>query len=216
MYTVWLRCNCLAGKCVFGVFLLLDMRRHYPNPSQTPNDQKLRELILFVSERSEGDASFGSVKLNKLLFYADFLAYLEFGRAITWQKYQKLENGPCPRRMLPILHDLENDQDIAVVDRKYHGYTQKRTVALREPDLSMFSADEIGLVTQLIDEFWGKNAAQISDASHDFVGWRLANIGEDIPYEAALAKFADQASAPKLSSRFKKELLKRDDELRTH
>ena len=192
------------------------MTRQHLNPSRLPNDKKFRELILFISARSEGDASFGSVKLNKLLFYADFLAYIQFGKAITWQKYQKLDNGPCPRRMVPILRQLENDKDIVQADRNYHGYTQKRIVAMREPDLSGFSAAEIDLVTQVIDEFWGKNAAQISDASHEFIGWKLADTGEDIPYEAALAKFADQAQKPKITDRFKKQLLKRDSELRAH
>lgn len=191
------------------------MARQYINPSREPNDRKFRELILFISERSEGDAPFGSVKLNKLLFYADFLAYRTFGRAITWQKYQKLDQGPCPRRMLPILRELKNDQDVGLAERDFHGFTQKRTVALREPDLSVFSADEIGLVTELIDEFWGKTAAQISDASHEFIGWQLAELGEDIPYEVALVKFGDQKPNPKISDKLKKQLLKLDKELRT-
>ncbi len=180
-----------------------------------PNDKKFRELILFISERSEGDAPFGSVKLNKLLFYADFLAYLKFGKAITWQKYQKLDQGPCPRRMVPVLRELEEDEEIVQVDRNYHGYTQKRVIALREPDLSVFSADEIALVTQILDEFKGMNAKQVSDTSHDFIGWQLAELGEDIPYEVALVKFGDQKPNPKISNKLKKQLLKLDKELRT-
>ena len=37
------------------------------------NDAKLRELVLYICYLSEGDNSFGKVKLNKILFYADFL-----------------------------------------------------------------------------------------------------------------------------------------------
>ena len=36
------------------------------------NERKFRELILNISEQSEGDSTFGAVKLNKLLFYIDF------------------------------------------------------------------------------------------------------------------------------------------------
>jgi hypothetical protein len=43
--------------------------------NQHPDDEKLRELILYVSTLSKDDDNFGATKLNKLLFYADFLAY---------------------------------------------------------------------------------------------------------------------------------------------
>jgi hypothetical protein len=57
---------------------------------------------LLIATRSEGDEPFGAVKLNKLLFYADFFAYVKFGECITGQEYQKLAQGPAPRRMLPV------------------------------------------------------------------------------------------------------------------
>ena len=41
-----------------------------------PNDEKLRELIVYISDRCETDETFGAVKLNKILFLADFNAHL--------------------------------------------------------------------------------------------------------------------------------------------
>ncbi len=67
-----------------------------------PDDIKLRELVLYLATLSEGDATFGKVKLNKLLFYADFNAYLKFGKPITGHEYQKNSrmdqphDGCCP------------------------------------------------------------------------------------------------------------------------
>jgi hypothetical protein len=40
-----------------------------------PKDRKLAELILFISERSEGDPRFGEEKLKRILFNADFSAF---------------------------------------------------------------------------------------------------------------------------------------------
>jgi hypothetical protein len=60
-----------------------------------PDREKLRELILHVARRSEGDIAFGVTKLNKLLFFIDFLACLRFGKPITGEEYQKLDNGPA-------------------------------------------------------------------------------------------------------------------------
>ncbi len=38
----------------------------------------------------------------------------------------------------------------------------------------------------MVDQFQNMNAKQISNESHKFIGWELADEGEDIPYEVAL------------------------------
>lgn len=151
-----------------------------------PGDEKLRELVLYVAERSEGDPAFGAVKLNKLLFYADFAAYLYLGDSITGQDYQKLEHGPAPRRLVPVMAAMEAHNEVAVRDSEYYGRNQRRPFALREPNLDLFTAREIDLVNRILDQFRGMNASRISEDSHRFVGWKLAEQGETIPYEVAL------------------------------
>ncbi|NOY30424.1 MAG: SocA family protein, partial [Planctomycetes bacterium] len=143
--------------------------------------------------RSEGDGPFGATKLNKLLFFSDFLAYRKFGKSITGHPYQKLNKGPAPRALVPIREQLEAEEAIALAERDYHGYPQKRVLALREADLSRFSSDEIALVTALIEEYWGRTATQLSDLSHEFRGWQLAEYGEDIPYELMLVEFKKES-----------------------
>lgn len=151
-----------------------------------PQDRKLAELILFISERSEGDVRFGAVKLNKLLFYSDFLAYLHHGSSVTGQEYQKLHNGPAPRRLMPVRNALIAAGLLAVREAEYHSRNQDRTFALREADLTGFTAEEIALVTDIIAANWDRNAAEISHLSHQFHGWEDVGIGETIPYEIAL------------------------------
>src|SRR2546430_4752145 len=112
-------------------------------------DQKLAELILYIATLSEGDPRFGAVKLNKLLFFADFQAYLRFGKPITGQEYQKLEFGPAPRRLPPVLEELKRAGDVAVRVHDYYGHNQQRVFALREADLSLFTAAEVDLVCRL-------------------------------------------------------------------
>lgn len=153
---------------------------------QQPDDDKLRQLILYICERSEGDPGFGAVKLNKLLFLADFLAYLRYGQAVTGQEYQALRQGPAPRRMLPIMREMHEAGEIAVRERDFYGRRQRRAFALKEPDLSRFSAQEIDLVDRILHDWWGANAAQVSERSHQFVGWQLAGEGEVIPYNVTL------------------------------
>jgi hypothetical protein len=152
----------------------------------TRTDGKLRELILHICIRSEDDEAFGAVKLNKLLFFSDFLAYLRLGKAITEQDYQKLDHGPAPRRMLPIIRQMEQRGAIRQRPNEFYGMEQTRTIALEKPDLSKFTAEEIAFVDTVLAHFRGKTAKQVSDESHQFLGWELAEQGETIPYPVAL------------------------------
>lgn len=154
--------------------------------ARVPDDAKFRELILLIAEQSERDHSFGATKLNKLLFYADFVAFLTLGQAITWHRYQKLNNGPAPRVLIPITERMKAEGEIAVSERTYYGMKQKRTIALREPNLNVFSGPEVALVMKIIEDSWGKSAREMTQLSHAFIGWQLAGEGEDIPYEVAL------------------------------
>ncbi len=147
---------------------------------------KLRELVLHISRQSEGDPCFGAVKLNKILFYADFLAYRHFGRPITGAEYQKLDHGPAPCQLKPLRDRMKREGALAIRKQEYGAYTQHRTLALREPILDKFSANEIALVDKVIQDLWGQNASDVSDRSHGFIGWQLAKLGEMIPYSVAL------------------------------
>jgi hypothetical protein len=146
----------------------------------------LRELILHLSLGSQADESFGLVKLNKLLFFCDFSAYRKFGRSITGQQYLAQEWGPCPRRMKPVSDAMQNSGQLAIQKRAYYGHEQRRPVALREADLSGFAAEEIALSDEWVQRLWGTGGRQISDVSHGFIGWEIAEIGDPIPYSMAL------------------------------
>lgn len=152
----------------------------------TPNNAKLRELILYICRCSEGDAKFGATKLNKLLFYSDFLAYRQLGQAVTSHPYKRMRNGPVPRAIGSFLKGMQKAGEIARSEHNYFGKRQIRAFALRDADLSQFSAQEIALVDAILRECWGTNATQISNLSHKFLGWKFAADGETIPYETAL------------------------------
>lgn len=150
------------------------------------NTTKLRELILYLALESEGDEHFGAIKLNKLLFNIDFEAYRRFGKAVTGQEYQALPFGPAPRAVVPTLDSMKEKGEIVIREESLYGYTQKRPLALRQPDIRLFSQEEIALIAHVLSRFWDMSATQISDLSHEFLGWSLAEEGETIPYGIAL------------------------------
>ncbi|HKI05938.1 MAG TPA: Panacea domain-containing protein [Thermoanaerobaculia bacterium] len=149
------------------------------------SDRKFRELILFVAQESENDENCGATKLNKILFYADFEAYRKLGQPISGQKYQKLERGPAPKGAVPVISEMEKAGLCKWEDREYFGLPLKKLIPRRDSDLSVFAPEELDIARAVINELWDLNAAEVSDLSHDFVGWQAASLGEEIPYETA-------------------------------
>lgn len=150
-------------------------------------EKKLAELMLYIALKCETHSLFGAVKLNKILFFSDFAAYARYGKAITGADYRRLELGPAPKRLVPVREKLEADKAAFLrTTPTYDGLEQKRLIALREPDLSLFSAAEIAIVDSVISDLCHQSANEVSDKSHEHPGWALAADGESIPYEAAL------------------------------
>jgi hypothetical protein len=149
------------------------------------SDERFRELLLYVCEKCATDPKFGSTKLNKILYFSDFLAFARFGEPITGFEYQREKNGPVPKRMLPVRAEMVKAGDLAVQPiRLMSGRIQHRSVNLREPRLNVFTPSHIALVDSIIETFWGFNADEVSDFSHQMVGWKIADEGESIPYES--------------------------------
>jgi hypothetical protein len=145
-------------------------------------DRKFRELLLYLARKTEGDPRCSRTKIYKILFYADFLAFQKLGHSISEQNYQRLPNGPAPKRALPILERMQSEGLCVWAERDFYGRTQQKLVALREPDLSLFTGDEIAIVDEVIAKLWPYTASDVSELSHRFIGWQLARDGEDIPY----------------------------------
>jgi len=147
------------------------------------DEQKLAELILYISERCANDPTFGSVKLNKILYFSDFIFYAYHDKGITGVEYQKLPAGPAPRRLVPVREEMVKENALAIQDVPLKsGRTQKRTVNLRKPKLTLFSGEEIAMVDSVIESLRDVDAESASAMSHEMVGWLVARDGETIPY----------------------------------
>jgi uncharacterized phage-associated protein len=150
------------------------------------NTNKLRELILFVADRC-AEEQVGDIYLSKVLFFSDAFALQHLGEPITGARYQKLPLGPAARALVPLRNEMIENGDVAV---EMIG-KRRVTRALRKPDTSRFSEDEIKLVERVMDLFRGYSATVVSDASHDLSpGWNLVEIGEDIPLQSQLISTA--------------------------
>lgn len=169
-----------------------------PNANDPPAEQvKLRELILHVCLASETDPHFRFVKLNKLLFFADFGFFRLHARPITGAEYQKLPFGPAPRAMLSLLDAMVAQGDLYAVEREHFGRRQKKYFARRQPDFSAFACEEIAFTDDVIRALWNDNATELSAIASEFLGWKFAEPGEIIPYGTALLDDRELTEAEK-------------------
>lgn len=147
---------------------------------------RFKELIVLISELCANDPTYGSVKLNKILYFSDFMAYRVLGEPITGARYFKLPEGPAPRQMLAARQELQREGRLEIKQRPYFNGVQKRPVIVGEgPKAKAFEEREIAIVKSLVEYFWGKSAREVSDFSHLQPGWILAEDRADIPYETA-------------------------------
>lgn len=147
-------------------------------------EDRLRELILYIATRCQDDPKFGATKLNKILWWADFLAFGQRGKPITGVEYMRLPQGPAPRRFVPVRNAMQESGELAIaVVQTRGGYEQKRPVALRSAKLDLFSADDIAIVDSVIRVLRRKTARGVSRQSHG-KAWEIAGDMESIPYEA--------------------------------
>lgn len=151
------------------------------------NRDKFKALVHYICWKCEDPSKLGAVKLNKVLWFTDTVAFTQHGAPVTGARYTKQMRGPVPKAILPVLRDLEAEGKVDIRDVEYHGYAKKEFVAREEPDFDGLTEDEVALVDRAIEFVCDRNtASSISELTHDSV-WKLARMGDEIPYSAVLA-----------------------------
>ena len=155
--------------------------------ASSESDQKLAELILYISSLSESDPYCGATKLNKLLYFADAVSFADYGEPITGAQYMKEAYGPIPVRLVPVRERLQEAGDIAIQRRRFSQGEMVRIVALRDASLNeLFKPRDIAVVDRIVQSLRHKDAKSLSDFTHARKPWQLARLGEIIPYSAIL------------------------------
>jgi hypothetical protein len=151
---------------------------------------RLRQLILYVSLRCEKAERFGRIKLNKIIWRADFEAYAQRKLPVTGRMYQKLEYGPAAKEILPLLTEMQKIGQIEYIetdfgeDRSGEPIIEQRPIAKIPPNLAYFTRADLAFVEDSIDYYWDKTGTEASDDSHG-MAWQARNLRETIHYELA-------------------------------
>jgi uncharacterized phage-associated protein len=150
------------------------------------DENRFAQLVHYICYRCETPQQLGKTKLNKILWFSDMLNFERTGKPLTGETYVKLQFGPVPKHIDEAIGDLQSSGKLSV-RLPQQTYDSTLFFATEAPDLSGFTADEISLVDRLIETISRNHTAtSISRVTHDDI-YELAEMGEEIPYEAFLA-----------------------------
>jgi hypothetical protein len=174
------------------------------------DQSRFENLGIYIAERSqvgvEGD---GKVKLNKLLYRADFEAYRLLGASITGEEYKREELGPVAAHLPSLLKRFEKAGVLSIREIPKGPYNRQVPVVERghAPDPTVFSDKERSIIDRSLSELREHGAKAVSDWSHEnSVGWRVKKTGKVIPYSSAplsirpLSPRADKALKARFAS----------------
>ncbi len=128
-------------------------------------------------------------KLNKLLFYADFLHFRDFAVSITGARYARIPFGPAPEDYDLFFALLVKQQSLTVEEVQFIGFaggpdvTGERYIAATPSNHSIFSEAELETLLFVKRYFRDYGAHRISECSHEEEGYVRTGPGEWISYE---------------------------------
>jgi hypothetical protein len=147
---------------------------------------RLRQMILHVARQCEPCRFFGAIKLNKIIWKADFDSFAQRHVPVTGREYLKQKFGPALREMVPVQRDMLRDGLITFENRDFGDeVVEKRTIAVADPDMSLFTKEDLSFVENSIRHYWDMTGAESSDESHG-IAWNTRALGATMPYESAL------------------------------
>lgn len=151
----------------------------------TYNESKFRQLLHSVASVMAEYQSSGAVKLNKVLYFAEFWQYRDTGSAISGVEFVHRRMGPTPCRLLPVRAWMIADGLLRLeIHELGPGMEEHRLLPAAPMDYDLLPEEEISRVESVAEELRLLSAAEVSSRSHLDAGWRTTSDGETIPYDA--------------------------------
>ena len=141
---------------------------------------RLKNIMLYILNRCD---EVWCTKMNKLLFYTDFMSYRERGMAMSGLSYRAIDFGPVPERWDRVYSEFpEVRQEL----RQVGDFVGSVLIASAEPDYAMFTDDELKVLNSICTHFGKMSSREISRISHDEEAWQNHHERhERIPFDEA-------------------------------
>ena len=108
----------------------------------------------------------GKVKLNKLLYYLDFVSFRDNGCSVTGDKYINKEFGPVPKSIDEMLSLLIRENMLEIIQPTYKDSHTNSYKHLQEPKVQIFNDYEKTLLERICQEFYPWNTDKIVAQTH--------------------------------------------------
>ena len=149
------------------------------------NVEKFKEVLLYILSKVGGKPNVGETVLYKLLYFIDFDFYEKFEEQLIGATYIKNHFGPTPLEFKAIVDDMIEKKELMKIDGKYFNHSQKKYLAVREPDLTKLKdARELHHIDEVLARLADKNATELSDYSHEDIPWIITEENKPIDYES--------------------------------
>ena len=135
---------------------------------KTPNLVKFHQMVRYFVERD----SPWKVKLNKLLFYADFLHFRRTGFGISGAQYVAIQMGPVPKNFDGLFGEAISqgilDLEIVYFD---HGAGELFRPGSQPFTPDIFTPEELQTLEHVAQKFRKTSTKEIIELSHQEKGW---------------------------------------------
>ena len=139
------------------------------------------KMAAMVSYFAANASSLYKTKLNKLLFYADFVNYHLTGSSISGSRYVHLPYGPVPDGYEDTLEALQHYGVVDVTEQN-----SAELIAAGENSATNFWTDEERKTLDwIVNSYGSMSAGQLTELSHREKAYRHTRAGEEIAYEYA-------------------------------
>ncbi|MCE6991855.1 type II toxin-antitoxin system antitoxin SocA domain-containing protein [Dyadobacter sp. CY323] len=139
------------------------------NGYRRPDMEKISNMIAFFDSKVKG---LYKTKLNKLLFYADFLSYSRTGYAISGISYRAIQFGPVPSQYQKLYVKLCDDAKLSIEQIEVGNGNYGEVISTANAfDASSFNENELKTLQDVCEVYGKMQTSALVDASHLERGW---------------------------------------------
>jgi putative zinc finger/helix-turn-helix YgiT family protein len=158
-------------KLNFKAYLLGSHLADIYSGYRNPNFEKFSEMTVYFSEKLQPFKT----KMNKLLFYADFLMFKQTCFSISGVRYKAIDMGPVPQNFQSIFEYLANNDEISIYTTEFwQGYSGEQFKARKDRpfNFSLFSETELEVLEKVSTTFKSTSTNDIIKLSHLEEAWK--------------------------------------------
>jgi len=140
------------------------------NGFKVPSIGKTGCMVQFFAKKNKPFIT----SMNKLMFYADFGHFKQYGTGISGMVYKAIQKGPVPAEYNRIYNEILNNGYVKIKEEDFGEYVGEKLYSGEKKDApeDIFSETELKILQKVSDKFKGWSSKKIVEASHTEKAWQ--------------------------------------------